>query len=320
MRGNLPTRFTLAAALVLFAAVHANAQVTWNIDNTTNIGGNAVTTVVGSPTVVSTPFGNGLKFDGNDGIVVDTDPVAGAANFTVEMLFRPDPIVLMSSNQPRVLHLQTFPNPPDHRATLETRVTGSNWYIDTFLQAPNAANPSTNASLTLQAMTKLHPFGQWYNYAMTYDGTTLKSYFNGQLDASGPLAVQAMAAGRTSLGMRMNQVNFFEGLIAKVRFTTSVVSPANFMPWYIPGDYDRNGTVEVADYSTWISTFGASVATPGDGADGNGDGIVNAADYAVWRDNAPSGSAASLNSSVPEPATVFLLAMGVLARVRRRML
>src|SRR5262245_63120981 len=114
MRRNLPTWFVAAAMCNWLFAVDVSAQVTWNIDNTTNIGGNAVTTVVGSPTVVSTPFGNGLKFDGNDGIVVDTDPVAGAANFTVEMLFRPDPIVLMSSNQPRVLHLQTFPNPPDH--------------------------------------------------------------------------------------------------------------------------------------------------------------------------------------------------------------
>lgn len=298
--------------LVLLTCRVTSAQVTWNIDNTTNIGGNDVTTVVGSPTSVSTPFGNGLRFDGNDGIVVGTDPVSGAANFTVEMLFRPDPIVLMSSNQPRVLHLQTSPNPPDHRATLETRVTGSSWYIDTFLQAPNAANPSVNASLTLQEPTKLHPLGQWYNYAMTYDGLNLKSYVNGVQDSTGALAVQAMAVGRTSLGMRMNQVNFFEGAIAKVRFTTSVVNPADFMLWFIPGDFDRNGTVNAADYGAWKSAFGTTVAVPGDGADGNRNGIVDAGDYSVWRDNAAAGATATLNLSIPEPATLILSAFVLL--------
>ncbi len=82
----------------LLGARVARAQVTWDIDNTTNIGGHAVTTVVGSPTVVSTPFGNGLQFDG---IIVNANPIAGAASFTIEMLFRPDPIVNSSSNQPR---------------------------------------------------------------------------------------------------------------------------------------------------------------------------------------------------------------------------
>ncbi|WP_197526386.1 CotH kinase family protein [Botrimarina colliarenosi] len=52
----------------------------------------------------------------------------------------------------------------------------------------------------------------------------------------------------------------------------------------LPGDYDRNGTVEQADHAVWASAYGQSVAV-GLGADGNGDGVVNAADYTVWRDH-----------------------------------
>jgi hypothetical protein len=51
----------------------------------------------------------------------------------------------------------------------------------------------------------------------------------------------------------------------------------------LAGDYDGNGTVEQADYTTWQSTFGVSLM-PYTSADGNGDGVIDAADYTVWRD------------------------------------
>ena len=51
---------------------------------------------------------------------------------------------------------------------------------------------------------------------------------------------------------------------------------------YIYGDYNRDGTVNLADYSVWSNQNGKSV-TPFSGADGNGDGVVNQADYFVWK-------------------------------------
>lgn len=72
----------------------------------------------------------------------------------------------------------------------------------------------------------------------------------------------------------------------------------------IPGDYDSNGTVEIADYNKWSADFGKWVAL-GAGADGNGDGIVNAADYAVWRDNFPPPIVTG--AAVPEPTSYVLL-------------
>jgi hypothetical protein len=50
------------------------------------------------------------------------------------------------------------------------------------------------------------------------------------------------------------------------------------------GDYDRNGTIDNADYDRWHTDFGLRVE-PGLGADGNADGIIDALDYSVWRDN-----------------------------------
>lgn len=81
----------------------------------------------------------------------------------------------------------------------------------------------------------------------------------------------------------------------------------------LPGDYNRDGTVDQLDYDTWVASFGGSVF-PGRDADGNLDGIINAADYTVWRD---AFSAISL--SVPEPSAMVLLlaSIGILGTHKR---
>ena len=80
----------------------------------------------------------------------------------------------------------------------------------------------------------------------------------------------------------------------------------------LPGDYNHNGVVDAADYALWRNTRGQSV-TAGSGADGNGDGLITQADYDLWRAHfgqtaAGSGSAlaASKISAVPEPGSIAL--------------
>ncbi|MEZ6103807.1 MAG: choice-of-anchor L domain-containing protein [Pirellulaceae bacterium] len=53
---------------------------------------------------------------------------------------------------------------------------------------------------------------------------------------------------------------------------------------YLPGDYNGNDVVDAADYTVWKDSFGENV-DPGTGADGNCNGTVDAADYTVWKDN-----------------------------------
>jgi hypothetical protein len=52
----------------------------------------------------------------------------------------------------------------------------------------------------------------------------------------------------------------------------------------IRGDYNRNGSVDAADYVSWRKTHGQSV-TSGTAADGNVDGAVGALDYTAWKSN-----------------------------------
>jgi len=55
------------------------------------------------------------------------------------------------------------------------------------------------------------------------------------------------------------------------------------------GDYNRSGAVQQADYSMWSASFGVT-SGPALNADGNGNLIVDAADYVVWRKFLPVGS------------------------------
>jgi DNA-binding beta-propeller fold protein YncE len=80
------------------------------------------------------------------------------------------------------------------------------------------------------------------------------------------------------------------------------IDPADFQF----GDYDRNDLVEPADYTEWLATFGESVFN-WDGADGNGDGIVDAADYVIWRKAMETNTEAMGGATVaPEPAAIVL--------------
>jgi hypothetical protein len=93
----------------------------------------------------------------------------------------------------------------------------------------------------------------------------------------------------------------------------------------LPGDYNRDGKVDAADYGLWRKTLNQSV-TQGTGADGDHDGIITQADYNIWRQHyaSSSGSGASLATvSVPEGdsrAAISLLSlMCFLKRGRRRL-
>jgi hypothetical protein len=75
------------------------------------------------------------------------------------------------------------------------------------------------------------------------------------------------------------------------------------------GDYNQNGIVDAADYTVWRDLLGRSGACQA--ADGNGNGIVDAGDYAVWQSNFghTAGSGSFDNTAVPEPSTFLLLVL-----------
>ncbi len=84
----------------------------------------------------------------------------------------------------------------------------------------------------------------------------------------------------------------------------------------LAGDADENGVVNAADYIILKTNMGqASGAVLADG-DFDGDGDVDWADLQILQDNYGATSPAS--GTIPEPATLGLLAIGALAVIRRR--
>jgi hypothetical protein len=78
----------------------------------------------------------------------------------------------------------------------------------------------------------------------------------------------------------------------------------------VPGDYNANGVVDAADYVLWRDNNGlTSGATTAQG-DGTGDGMVNSDDYGFWqaRFGNTSGSGSSLGSAaIPEPTSLGVI-------------
>lgn len=91
----------------------------------------------------------------------------------------------------------------------------------------------------------------------------------------------------------------------------------------LAGDFNLDGIVNLADYTLWRNSVGAM--GPALAADANGDSVVDTADYDLWKTNFGNTTAdfpAAASQAVPEPGAVWMLLAGVVAMAvaRRRAL
>jgi len=83
----------------------------------------------------------------------------------------------------------------------------------------------------------------------------------------------------------------------------------------LSGDYNSDGIVDAADYTVWRDHLGQAFDLPGENPDADTPGMVDAEDFMFWKSqfgqSSGSGSVASVNATVPEPTTLVLLMMAV---------
>jgi T5SS/PEP-CTERM-associated repeat protein len=142
---------------------------------------------------------------------------------------------------------------------------------------------------------------------------------NGYTPKSGdtfPLVAAGAITGSLSLGAMPSLPNglMWDLDVEANRLILSVVPG-------LAGDYNRNNTVDAADYIVWLRSLGQTGADLA--ADGDSNGKVDAADYDFWQSRLGNtlGNASANASVVPEPATlvVFFVAMALVSCGRARL-
>ena len=209
----LDWRALLAGAV--FTASVAAGETVWRLDNTTQLDGHALA-VEGAPRIAEIEGAKALVFDGaHDGLFVPAIPIAGAKQFTIEVLLRP---AEGGPPEQRFFHVQ---DPAGRRALLETRLDGKgHWWLDTFLRGEG-----NDRGLALIDPKKTHPTDRWHWVALRYDGATMSHFVNGTKELEGKLAYAPLGEGTISIGVRQNKVYWFKGAIREVRFHTEAIAP-----------------------------------------------------------------------------------------------
>ncbi|WP_438479850.1 LamG domain-containing protein [Oleiharenicola lentus] len=204
-------------SLVLMAtAVETDkAPVIWQLHSPTRVG-HHLTAVLGTPVAQAEVAGPAVFFNGvTDGIFVPENPLAGAEQFTIEILFKP------ASDGPaeqRFFHLQ---DDAGSRVLFETRMADGKWALDTFLYSVESTK-----KLALLDRTKTHPAGTWTWVALVYADGRLTHFINGEKELEGEIVFPPTRAGLVSLGVRQNKVYWFKGGLREVRFHRTALTPA----------------------------------------------------------------------------------------------
>jgi hypothetical protein len=220
-------KFSFAAFIitVFLIACHSEKEEYWCLNNLEEIGGHPVS-IIGNPEVVETEIGKAIKFDGDgDQLLVDFNPLGNTKEFTVEVVFKAA-ACFPENAKPRFIHFQDPNDSIAKRLMIELRLNEKNeCYLDAFLR-------TDTGSLVLIDENLVHPTETWLHAAVTYKNHRLTSYINGEIQLSGEIGYKEAfinPAGKVAIGGRMNQENWYRGLIKTLKISKIALKPEEFI-------------------------------------------------------------------------------------------
>lgn len=290
--------------------------------------------------ITATTVGLGLDFSGNNAFRLDDgDPVTddrqathaaiiGAGNaFTVEALVNVPAI--NSGNRQIVATDNSLAN---NLRGFQFRINASGSLEFNFI-APNTSSvtapiPTTGPNAFVA--------NQWFHAAMAYDGTSARFYWTKvdpsftvanliggpsaeAIDVNAPMTMTIGTDARVVGAVASNEG--LVGLIDEVRISNVARSATQFIfsTGLLDCDVDGLNGCTIADFNIIKSNFFNTGMTRTQG-DLTADGIVDFADFRLWKASAGPGFASVTLFGVPEPASAVLIAVGgiLVALVRRR--
>ncbi len=196
-------------------ALQAAEVEEWKFDRLDRLGGHG-TRVEGNPKLVD----GAIEFNGvDDALFLDVHPLAGAKQFSWELVFRPS---RGGKPEQRCFHLTE--NGSTHRMLFETRLIGEQWCLDSFVA-------SSTGQKALIDRGKLHSLDAWHHVAMVYDGRELRHYVDHKLELSAEVALAPHTEGKCSVGVRYNKIDYFKGAMRLARFHKRAVAASEFHSW-----------------------------------------------------------------------------------------
>jgi hypothetical protein len=211
-------------ACVAGAQTATDAQFTvWRFDKVDSIGGHRMQ-ILGAPRLIDSPYGKAVAFNGvDDALFVDANPLAGASEYTWEVVFRPD---AGGAQAQRFFHLAEIDaatgRDTGNRMLFEIRIVEGQWCLDSFAFSNGSAR-------TLLNCKALHPLGEWYRVTAVYDGKMLRNYVGDELEGEGELHLTPQGPGHASIGTRIDRRDYFKGAILEARFTARALKPEEFL-------------------------------------------------------------------------------------------